>query len=268
LLPLPSGLTINYAKANALATSTSALGIVGSGRVDAGNSFSALPFVQNSGAYVNKVGVVLNNDTTNITAWGSSLGTFANSSVNFSITARIPIAEWAGNGTVNLGAGAQVEYAFNASTTTSTDTTNFGYGPTGALFYNFAPAGTASVDKRVRFQYPIQNDDELVVEVQESGTGTWVPLIARLGSFFSNSAGTVYYGCQLVRVSGSSTDVDVVFYSLMPSLGAWSGINTWRWRVRKAKASSPVGYGKANSTEFGLVAPRRGHKPWSIWSVF
>jgi hypothetical protein len=41
----------------------------------------------------------------------------------------------------------------------------------------------------------------------------------------------------------------------------WSGIaasSTYLWRVRKAKASSPVGFGKSNSNEFGLVAPRKG----------
>jgi hypothetical protein len=168
-------------------------------------------------------------------------------------TAEIPIAEWAGNGTVNLGQGANLEYAFNSSATTTTDTTSFGYGPTGAAFAAFAPGGTASVDKRVRFQYPIQQDDELVVEVQEAGTGTWVPLISRLGAFYSNAAGTTYYGTQLIRVSGSSTDVDVAFYAAAPSQGAWSSLSTWKWRVRKAKASAPVGFGLATADQAGLL---------------
>jgi hypothetical protein len=76
----------------------------------------------------------------------------------------IPIAEWAGSGTVNL-AQNDVEYAYNNSTSTTSDTTSFAYGPAGSQFYAFAPSGTDIITKRVKFQTPIQDRDLLFLEI-------------------------------------------------------------------------------------------------------
>jgi hypothetical protein len=186
------------------------------------------------------------------------------------IDMEVPIAEWAGSGTVNLGPGAQVEYAFNSSTTTSTDTTSFGYGPQGVLFQAFAPAGTASVDKRVRFQYPIQADDMIQLEVDEgTGGARWVPIESRLSTYGLDAATpTLAYGTLISFVDASTIDIRFFSRISLQTTATWSGIasSNWRWRVRKAKASSPVGYGKSNSNEFGLVAPRRGQQSLTVTS--
>jgi hypothetical protein len=95
LLPIATNMSINYNKVSALATS-SALGTVGIGRVDAGNSFNALTYVRSDAPYTNRIGAIISNDTVNLADWGGSTGTFANASVNLSLNARIPIIEWQG----------------------------------------------------------------------------------------------------------------------------------------------------------------------------
>lgn len=169
---------------------------------------------------------------------------------DFTAEFTVPISEWSGSGTVNLGAGAQVEYAFNTSTTDADDTTSFGYGPTGVTFGSFS---TATRTKRVRFQYPIQSDDILIVELRENATAPWFPAANTIGTSLSATTG--------IAISYvNSTDVDILFgsagyaASVRSSAGAWSGIaGTWYWRCRKAKASSPVGFGLAKSGESGLI---------------
>ena len=187
------------------------------------------------------------------------------------IQARIPIAEWAGNGTVNLGPGAQVEYASNSGTSTTTDTTtaNFAYGPAGSPIRAFAPSGVTAVTKRIGFQYPIQDDDQIFVEFSTSNGG-WAPAgqSSNVPAIYTrNDAGSTAFGVLWRRVSGQPNQLDVEFYSAPVAGDTWSGASAFNWRVRKAKASSPVGFGRANSTEFGLVAPRRGQQPLIVTST-
>lgn len=154
----------------------------------------------------------------------------------------VPVAAWAG--TVNLGQGAQVEYAYNSSTSTTADSASFAYGPGGALIQNFAPGTTNSIAKRVRFQYPIQTDDVLTLEVKD-GSGIWQPMPQRISTFHTNDAASAYFGTQITGVN--STDVDVNFFSAPYQGISWATINSFYWRVRKAKASAPVGFGMAGT---------------------
>jgi hypothetical protein len=156
----------------------------------------------------------------------------------------IPIAEWAGSGTVQL-AQNDVEYAYNTSISTTSDNASFGYGPQGALIQAFAPSGTNSVDKRVRFQSPIQPGDQIVLETDEgSGGARWVPFNARLGAYgFDAATPTIAFGTQIRAVN--STDVDVQFYSRLnlATTNTWSVVSSHRWRVRKSSAGAAVGFG-------------------------
>jgi hypothetical protein len=163
----------------------------------------------------------------------------------------IPIAEWAGNGTVNLGPGAQVEYAYNSSATTTTDTTSFAYGPTGANFTSMAPAGTSVVTKRVQFQYPIQDGDVIELQVDNGAGANWLRFTDRFSAFYSNDAQSVFYGASMSQQN--STQMNVNFYSATGGGGAWSSLSSFKWRVRKVSASSPVGFGLASSTASGLI---------------
>lgn len=169
--------------------------------------------------------------------------------LSFIIT--LPISQWAGSGTVNL-AQNDVEYAFNSSTSTSDDTTSFGYGPAGVLVQGFAPAGTNVITKRVRFQTPIQPTDQIWVEINV-GENLWSYNPPR--GRFLNDAGTVGTGITWGRVAGSNTDVDVLFGSAAWPGRPWSDDNTLglRWRVRKSSGGAAVGFGAATATQAGLV---------------
>jgi hypothetical protein len=184
---------------------------------------------------------VKNGSATNLT--GTDF--VANSEVNFHLF--IPIAEWAG--TVNTGPGPVEEFAYNDSATTADDSASFGYGPSGFAIQSFAPSGTTGVKKRVKFQYPIQADDDLQLYVTTGGVP--FPANERLGGFSQNDAGTTYYGYQLVRVS--STEVDVYFYS-QPFKGVnWSTYGSFNWLVRKTKKAS-LPFANATESTSGLVS--------------
>jgi hypothetical protein len=194
---------------------------------------------------------------------GNLLGTDMTVNAELHLNLRIPIAEWAGSGTVNLGAGAQVEYVYNNSATTATDTTSFAYGPAGFGLQSFAPSGNTPVSKRCRFQNAPQIGD--VIELQVSTTaGQWFKFTERLGGYSENDAGNTSYGFLLVRQS--ATDFDINFYSRpFPSL-AWSSLTSVNWRLAKYNPSSPVGFGKADSSSSGLVNPRKGQYQMTVTS--
>lgn len=159
----------------------------------------------------------------------------------------IPIAEWSGSGTVNLGPGAQVEYAWNSDTTdTSTTASGFSYGPDGVLFGSFS---TATRVKRVRFQYPVQAGDIVELQLFDTIGNKWINSNQSIGTSISATT-----GISLSSVSGSTTDIDVMFgsagYAATPRAvaSAWSGVaGNFRWRVIKATPSSPVGFGLAGT---------------------
>lgn len=162
----------------------------------------------------------------------------------------VPCTEFAGSGTLNV-AQNDVEYAYNSSTTTSADTTSFAYGPVGIAPASFAPAGTASISKRVRFMTPIQITDEVDLEVTVDGTRFFNADL--YWTFQQNDAGTTYYGADVVRVVGSDTDVDVRFYSNAIKGGAWSGYSSYKWRLKKHASGSAVGFGNVSQNNSGLV---------------
>lgn len=164
----------------------------------------------------------------------------------------VPVAEWAGQGAINLGAG-RVEYAFNSSTSTSNDTTSFAYGPEGKTIEAFAPAGTATVSKRIRFQSPIQETDQVSLQIKPDGDDFWTEVGNTFMDNQSNDAGTTVYGVRLAQVAGNNTDVDVVFNSAANVSNAWSTLSAYRWRAVKHSAGVPVGFGIARGGEAGLI---------------
>jgi len=159
----------------------------------------------------------------------------------------IPIVGWASN--VQMADRSLEEFAFNSSTSTGTDTTSFGYGMTGALIQTYAATGVGTVQKRVRFQSPIQPTDRVSLEFQDPTTGIWMPLEAGpnfqiQAAAFQNTQG---YGCYIALVN--STDVDVFFFQYArvagntaygAAGGAWP--TTYRWRLRKTSGGAQVGF--------------------------
>jgi hypothetical protein len=189
--------------------------------------------------------------------------TWANGDIiGFNFT--VPIAEWAGSGTVNVVQN-DVEYASNSSTTEGNDTTSFAYGSNGSLVPTIAAStGTTLYVKRVRFPTAIQPTDQVTLEFQQAGVGLWkaigdcglqaVPLTQMNGT---------RYGAGMANVSGSSTDVDVYFAdggcipsgATIGSAGSnWPANASDRWRLKKVAGGTAVGFGAATSTAAGLIS--------------
>jgi len=252
---LPSGLTIN-SSALPIPTASDLFFVGQANFTDSGVAYTGVVTVVNG--TTNSVRPYWSDDTAvgvqifSTTASGPFIwGSADYMTLNFTV----PIAEWAGNGTVNLGAGAQVEYAYNSSTNNTTaDTTSFAAGPQGALIGSI----TAAINRRVQFSYPIQSDDKISLEVSDDRI-VWfeTPL-----SFINNQSVTPYitensttYGMGLDHVS--TTQVDVYFGQYAGMFGkttvggagqAWSvAAGAAYWRVRKAKSSAPVGFGLAGT---------------------
>jgi len=180
----------------------------------------------------------------------------------------VPIAQWAGSGTVNL-AQNDVEYAFNTTAFGTANTSAFGYGPNGAAFGS-SPANEFA--QRVRFQTPIQVTDKILIEVDPLNSGVWFPALgahptgSNKGSIvdynhFGSPSTTNAFGLAYLAVSGSRTDIDVLFgryyYTTTDNAasGDWSdwSANGARWRVKKSSGGQAVGFGMATATSSGLV---------------
>ena len=247
LFPIPAGLTINSAAIHSVGTS--ALPVFGSAFIG-------------DAAYLS--GSVIAASTTRLslvfpagggTAGNSILGsgstgyTLANANSSYGFEATIPIAEWAGSGTVQL-AQNDVEFSSNSNATNAvSDGSSFAYGPAGSLIPNGA-VGTA-YDRTIRFQTPLQASDVLSVEVDQ-GMGLWVPVDRRLTAWVRQ--GSLGYGIYIEATT--STTVTVSFGSggfrssnatYAANGEAWSVVSGWKWRVRKSSAGAAVG--------FGIVAP-------------
>lgn len=197
--------------------------------------------------------------------------TLFNNNIIVSLKCKIPIAEWAGGG-VNLGPGAQVEYASNnGSGGTAAGATYSSGSVAGSLGSAFVAVNSATASSQtiyeVTFQYPIQDNDliDLQTDFPVAGGG-FVSVAGGLFDFEELSNGTTAYryGMYWRRKSGSATTIEVVFgnggariNSAAGSAGeAWSNYTSYKWRVRKSTASAPVGFGLAGTDgSAGLYKP-------------
>jgi len=132
-----------------------------------------------------------------------------------------------------------VEYAFNTGNVTAagaTDSTSFGYGPTGApmLAINSVTSSN-STNFVVQFKTPIQNGDKTELEISTDGGAIWIPWV--WGVY---RQGAYLHGARIS--SNNSTSVQVNFMnggydSNLTTFGAagqpWSNTSGYRWRVRK-----------------------------------
>jgi hypothetical protein len=165
----------------------------------------------------------------------------------------VPIAEWAGSGTVNV-AQNDVEYAYNSSTSTTTnDTTSFAYGPQGALIQNINVSN--ALTRRVRFQTPIRSGDDVVVEFSTDGTKWFKPYAGVVIESYTYNGATSQAGIGLGGYTGN-TDVDVVFGQSPTNgfTGPWGAtLGGYYWRVKKSSAGAAVGFGIVSETSSGLM---------------
>lgn len=196
-------------------------------------------------------------------AWAfNALTNFADTLLKVSFIATVPVAEWAGNGTVNLGPGAQEYYVSNSGTTLTAGGTNAAgntvYGPSGQFILS---VNSTALNNTTSFYmtplYPLQSNDLLTLEVSNDGT-TWYQ--ASTSQYAGANQGSSFYGFGITFISSSSIIVEFgnggfrgnnATYGLAGQ--AWSALSTSKWRVRVCKASSPVGFGLATQTVAGLV---------------
>jgi hypothetical protein len=233
---MPTGYTINL-------TDLPASNHIGVGALDTTTAFG----VENAAVAATSTTFVLRKNGTAANYTGADLT--ANSELNFQL--KIPISEWSSN--VQMADRALEEYASNSSTSVGDDTTSFAYGSDGSQFRTYvqaSPLTAGFATKRVRFQSPIQLTDTLVLEVFENSI--WSPIYdnTRLVELSRNIGTTNNIGMSLQSVSGSSTDVNVVFglagrgVDSSGSALSFSGItaNTaYKWRVRKVSSGAQIG---------------------------
>ncbi len=188
------------------------------------------------------------------------------SSDTIAVLLSIPIAEWAGTGTVNLGAN-DVEYAFNTGTETAagaSNTVDFGYGPQGTTFNSFdsTTSSNSNTILRVKFTTKIQPTDSISVEA-DWGNGIFAPIAGHASIAAGLLMDSAYYGVNWNIVSGSDDELDIRFgnkgrtASSATTYGGngstWSGVSTFKWRVVKHRSGIPVGFSLASPTDVGLV---------------
>ena len=121
------------------------------------------------------------------------------------------------------------EFAYNTSTSVTTDTTSFGYGNQGAYIQNFTHTGVDRISKYIRFNRSIQPTDTLMLELFNGIA--WVPASGTAMTY--NANGSSAFGTQIRIIN--STDVSVDFFSAPYNANGdtWTVYTTWKWRVRK-----------------------------------
>jgi hypothetical protein len=269
---VPAGLTIDTTKLAQTATTTgaSAPGVLGEATaLDLSpGAFYYGQVVMYSSTYVSIIGGTA-------AKWGQTFPVTWASGDEVSLDFTVPIAEWAGSGTVQL-AQNDVEYASNdgsAGTAAGTQyTTGMKYGPAGSAFVGVS-SGTvlnASTDYLVQFQTPLQVGDRIDLEVMNTGNGnsTW-GLVGQWRytnlSVLTKQA-TAVYGMGWYPHPTDKTKIYVAFgnYGRDPTNTnyatagqAWSDLagGSYYWRVRKSSAGAAVGFGiVVPGTSSGLVS--------------
>jgi hypothetical protein len=174
-------------------------------------------------------------------------------SVVIGVDFTIPIASWAGNGILNVGAGAQEEYV--SSTTGTWDAPaaagNTVYGPAGSPITGSLGAARTKV---CRLQYPLQATDRLQLQYQIPSTGAWIDEATT--NFQYTNMQAVSFGGLISAATIGSTDITVSFsqyaiagttYNTTTGAGNYSSALYSAWRIVRYKSSSPVGFGLAGT---------------------
>ena len=248
---IPSGLTIDASKPM-FASGTGAS--VGTAYVYG---------IPTASAFADAYSVVTNDSTTLVVLKAGASAVLANTDFNnitgeIGIYADIPIAEWAGSGTVNV-AQNDVEYA--ASTTGTWDASsvagNTVYGPAGAPITG--PL-TATRTKVVQFQTPIQQTDSVVLEYQSTAGGPWIKASDSGAPYFATNT-AFQFGATISALTGTTATVTFYQWAVAGSVyDSSTGAANWSaalpgpaWRLRKVAGGQAVGFGIVQGNSAGLM---------------
>jgi hypothetical protein len=253
---IPSGYTIDSSKIN-IGASDGTPGFPGVFSLGTSNQLQGYWFAWTTTSITARI----DDSVTGTTAWSSSSSyNFGTGVLRFGFVVTVPIAEWAGSGTVNV-AQNDVEYAATSGTWDANSSTTV-YGPAGALM---GGALTTNRAKTVTFQTPVNSTDALSVEVSEDGVVWYTangfidvsgsPII---NSYSSTGAGNNSSGVYLQKVAGQPNQVSAFFFRYAAlandDLPAVDWKSTWYWRVKKISGGAAVGFGLADEKSAGLVS--------------
>lgn len=246
---MPFGLTIN----TSLFAGVANRNVIGKGWVGVGTG-SMLPVTLRAESST-LVSVTIDNSVTAGTLWASGgtydIGTVATLRFGFEIE-NVPIAEWAGSGTVNL-AQNDVEYA-STSGTWDADSSTTVYGPAGVIVGGTL---TSSRNKTVTWITPAQRTDSQDVEFSYDQL-VWFSS-AVYAPYTQSSLGTdaTSAGIQISNVTSTTTQVRFMRYRYLANDDSpatnWPASGLY-WRVVKRSAGAAVGFGLATATASGLVS--------------
>ena len=190
--------------------------------------------------------------TQSVLAWSSFLVAHA-----FGFSVSVPIAEWAGSGTLNVGQN-EVEYAASAGTWDSADTdyTNTVHGSQGAPITG---ALSAIRTKKVEFRTPIKPTDTIRLEILQNDR--WVPVGTHVEFDEYHKQNATAYGAGFSTNVAFTADgqIDVLFAQYSRANGAYAAAgDAWNshgeaWRLVKHSAGIPVGFSLATADQAGLV---------------
>jgi hypothetical protein len=264
---LPLGMSIDTTKAKVNAN-TNLSSSFGAGQIVIGGGTPTQYLANLHGYSATRIGINGASSTfnaSNLAVLSSTL--LSNQNFGLSVYFKVPIAEWAGSGTVNLGSN-DVEYAANslwdANDTTGASTI---YGPNGAAIGGASIADlTANTrDVRVLFRSPIQPSETVRLEIGLPGGGgerVWLPFTeGGAGNNFrenmeqataaSNRAGM---GISSIGSNFVTIRFNIKQRYFQGAAQSWiASSDNVRWRVVKAKAGAAVGFGLAQNGESGLI---------------
>ena len=270
-ITIPTPFTIDTTKVSLNTTTASPSAQIGfyasSGLANSEGAVLAATTTSTSTLYFGGLG----SGTTILTpANGSTIST---STSVFSYTATVPIAQWS-SGITLASTTAPLQFSSNSSTSDANDTTSFTYGAAGS---SLPGTLTALRTKRVQLPTPYSNIDDLDLFILPTTDQT--PIKVGNG-LIRNNAGTIIaspltiqntttYGVGIQPVSGSKTQIDVVFgqYShpsgaTFASAGAnWATANG-TWFVKNRQSIGAAELAPATELSQGTV----GYSQWASYT--
>jgi hypothetical protein len=205
--------------------------------------------------------------TSNPTSPSIANGAFGNAEKFTFTTDEIPIAEWAGSGTSNLGANDVEYYSYEDSSATTANTnysdqTKVLRSPRGA---QFAAIATSAANTETRYDITVpalQETDTYDLQLNQNNGG-WVSFKGDPSfSAYTRNDNTIY-GMSIHATS--TTNIRISFGNAgRRNIGAfdatgsaWSDIDAldaFRWRIIVARAGIAVGFSAATADQAGLVS--------------
>ena len=261
-IPVPTGYTIDSSK---VAFSGGSYGVLGVAQaVDLGNAF-----YYGSVAYSTTTAVGILNIATGggaqVDVWKASVPFTWGNTDTLSADFTVPIAEWAGSGTVNIAQNSPLYYA--TSGTWDADSSTTIYGTTGQAI---GGALTTIRTKTVTVTGTPSATDIVRVEIDPAGTGQWQEALgsenvtSSVGiaplTYTTTGTGGNSVGLAMMRTGASTYQVQFGHYynaSLDGTsvLAAWSDWSTasGRWRLAWYPGGQAVGFSNVTQTGAGLV---------------